>query len=187
MKRKISSVLAAVLVGSMIIGTTVFAADSSTTTNTQTTSLLEQDAVKAGETLYAAPNGKNQGVATCDGKRVTVDYSGVTTPGAVETLVKLPENEEATKVLRDYVNANLNGATVVFGGKFRVYKAGVSLTSGFGSAKQAVGVGNQYDGRTAVVTMINQDGTITTLEVPVVNGKVNFEITGPVSVMIAIR
>ena len=187
MKRKISSVLAAVLVGSMIIGTTVFAADSSTTTNTQTTSLLEQDAVKAGETPYAAPNGKNQGVATVDGSRVTVDYSDVTTPGAIETLVKLPENEEATKVLRDYVNANLNGATVVFGAKLRVYKAGVSLTSGFGTAKQSIGIGNKYDGRTAVVSMISQDGTIKTLEVPVVNGKVNFEITGPVSVMIAIR
>jgi hypothetical protein len=187
MKRKISTVIAAVLVGSMIVGSTVFAADSSTTTNTDSTSIVESNEIKEGITIYAVPSGKNEGTATVGGTRVTVNYSEVTIPGAIETAVVAPANEEATKVLDDYVNANLGGGTIVFKTKLRLYKAGKSINSDFGVLNQSFGVGNKYDGRTAVIFQIHQDGSITTTEVPVVNGKVNIALTDLGTFAIAIK
>ena len=187
MKRKFSSVIAAILVGSMLIGTTVFAADSSTTTNTESTSIVETPEAKAGNTIYAVPTAKKEGTATVGGTRITVNYSEVTVPGAIETAVVAPAKEEATKVLDDFVNANLNGGTVVLRTKLRLYKAGKSLNTGFGVIKQAFGVGNKYDGRTATVFQIHQDGSITTTDVVVVNGKVNISLTDLGTFSIVIR
>ena len=177
MKRKISSIIAAALVGSMVFGSTVFAADSSTTTNTESTSIVESEEVKSGATMYAVPAGKNEGTATVAGTRVTVNYGEVTVPGSIETAVVAPAQEEATKVLDDYVNSQSGGGTVILKIKLRLYKAGKSINSGFGVIKQSIGVGNKYDGRTAIVYQIHQDGTITATEVVVVNGKVNIALT----------
>ena len=187
MKRKISSIFAAVLVGSMIVGSTVFAADSSTTTNTDSTSIVESREVREGTTMYAVPTGRNEGTATVGTTRITVNYSEVTIPDAIETAVVAPPKEEATKVLDDYVNANLSGATKVLTTKLRLYKAGKSINSGFGVIKHAFGVGNKYDGRTAVVFQIHQDGSITTTEAPVVNGKVHISLTDLGTFSIAIK
>ena len=177
MKRKISSIIAAALVGSMVFGSTVFAADSSTTTNTESTSIVESEEVKSGATMYAVPTGKNEGTATVAGTRVTVNYGEVTVPGSIETAVVAPAQEEATKVLDDYVNSQSGGGTVILKIKLRLYEAGKSINSGFGVIKQSIGVGNKYDGRTAIVYQIHQDGTITATEVVVVNGKVNIALT----------
>ncbi len=186
MKRKISSAIAAVLVGSMVIGSTVFAADSSTTTNTAATSIVESTEAKAGTTIYAVPTAKNEGTATVEGTRVTVNYSEVTVPGTIETVVAAPAKEEATKVLEEYVAANSTGRVVVKA-KIRLYKAGKSLNSDFGVLKESVGVGNKYDGKTATVFQIHQDGSITATEVVVENGKVNFTVTDLGTFMIVIN
>lgn len=187
MKRKISSIIAAVLVGSMVVGSTVFAADSSTTTNTESTSIVETAEAKAGNTIYAVPTGKNEGTATVGGIRITANYSEVTIPGSIETAVVAPVKEEATKVLDDYVNANLNGGTIALKTKLRLYKAGKSINTDFGVLKQAFGVGNKYDGRTATVYQIHQDGTITSTDVVVTNGKVNIAVTDLGTFYIVIR
>ena len=194
MKRKISSIIAAVLVGSMVIGSTVFAADSSTTTNTDSSSVVEESAsvlesaeVKSGATMYAVPTSKNEGTATVAGTRVTVNYSEVTVPGSIETAVVAPAKEEATKVLDDYVKATFGDGIVVFRAKLRLYKAGKSINSGFGVLKESFGVGNKYDGRTATVIQHHQDGSITTTDVVVVNGKVNIAVTDLGTFAIVIR
>ena len=186
MKRNITSVIAAVLVGSMIISSTVFAADSSTTSNTdsstvvkspEVTSPVDTQAAKEGRTMYAVPNGKKVGTATVGNTRVTVDYNECTVPDAIETAVPAPENLEATKVLEEYVAPKLNGKKIVCKTKLRLYKAGVSINDGFGTLEESIGVGNAYDGQIAEVYQIHQDGTITVISVPVVNGKVTFKVT----------
>ncbi|MCR4904215.1 MAG: hypothetical protein K6A23_15260 [Butyrivibrio sp.] len=189
MKRNFTSVLAAALVGAMVIGSTVFAADSSSTSNTDSTAITYSNpTVAAGNTIYAVPSSsKKEGTATVGSTRITVNYSEVTVPGTVETAVVAPVKEEATKVLNDYVNANLNGGTVVLKTKLRLYKAGKSINSDFGVIKQAFGVGNKYDGRTATVYQIHQDGTITATDVVVTNGKVNVSLTDLGTFSIVIR
>ncbi len=181
MKRKISSIIAAVLVGSMIVGSTVFAADSSTTTNTDSGSILESTEAREGKTMYAVPTAKGVGTANVDGTRVTVDYSSVTVPGAIETAVPATEkvNKETADDLASFVGADLNGGIRPLKNPIwiRIYKAGVSLNSGFGVVKQSFGVGNQYDGRTATVYHRHPDGTKTKTDVVIVNGKINIEIT----------
>jgi hypothetical protein len=187
MKRKVTSIIAAVLVGSMIVGSTVFAADSSTTTNTDSTSIVASQEVKEGKTMFAVPTAKNEGTATVDGTKITVNYGEVSLPCAIETAVTAPVKEEATKVLEDYVASKFSGATVALRTKLRLYKAGKSVNSGFGVLKQAFGVGNKYDGRTAVVTQIHQDGTITETEVVVTNGKVNVSFTDLGTIFVVIK
>ncbi|MBR1671140.1 MAG: hypothetical protein IJ695_10635 [Butyrivibrio sp.] len=177
MKRKISSILAAVLVGSMIVGTTAFAADSSTTSNTESTSIVETTEARAGNTIYAVPTGKNEGTATVGGTRITANYSEVTVPGSIETAVVAPANEAATKVLDDYVKANINDGILVLKTKLRLYKAGQAINTGFGVLKQSFGVGNKYDGRTAIVYQIHQNGSITSTSAVVTNGKINISVT----------
>ena len=159
MKRNITSVIAAVLVGSMIISSTVFAADSSTTSNTDSSKIT------------------NVGTATVGTTRLTVDYNECTIPGSIETAVPAPENLEATKVLEEYVAPKLNGKKIVCKTKLRLYKAGVSVNDGFGTLTETFGVGNAYDGQMADVYQIHQDGSITVTSVPVVNGKVTIKVT----------
>ena len=185
MKRKITSAIAAVLVGSMIIGSTVFAADSSTTTNTEaeavTTStteeapvaLLETPEVKEGKTMFAVPNGKGEGTATVDNTRVTVSYNQATLPNIIETIIKAPANEGATRALQDYVANNFPGRNVRLQIKIQMYQAGVSINEA-GAIQQSIGVGNAFDGQTATVVQHHKDGTITATDVPVVNGKITF-------------
>ncbi len=181
MKRKISSIIAAVLVGSMIVGSTVFAADSSSTTNTEPESILQSTEVREGRTMYAAPAANGVGTATVEGTRLTADYNGVTQPGAVETAVPATEkvNKAAADDLASFVGANASGGIRPLKHPIwiRLYKAGVSLNSGFGVLKQSFGVGNQYDGRTATVFQRHPDGTKTATDVVIVNGKINIEIT----------
>ena len=184
MKRKITSVVAAVLVGSMIIGSTVFAADSSTTTNTESSTVtsssdavvvapLEEDAVKEGRTMFAVPNAKGEATATVDNTRVTVNYSQATMPNIIETIIKAPANEGATKALQEYVANNFPGRNVRLQIKIQMYKAGVSINEA-GAIQQSIGVGNAFDGQTATVVQHHKDGTITATDVPVVNGKITF-------------
>ena len=183
MKRKITSAIAAILVGSMIIGTTVFAADSSTTTNTESSTITEAVApaltqeAKAGKTMYAVPNGKGEGTATVGTTKLTVNYNQCTLPGAIETGVVAPANSGATQALESYVAANFTGKKIVSRAWLRLYKAGVSVKDGFGTLTESFGVGNAYDGQTATVVQHHADGTITTTEVPVVNGKVTVSVT----------
>ena len=189
MKRKITSVIAAVLVGSMIIGSTAFAADSSTTSNTESSSVtssssdttvvapLETQEVKEGRTMFAVPNAKGEGVASVGSTRLTVSYSQCTLPGAIETAVAAPANEGATQALEAFVASNFPGRTVRVKAKLRLYKAGQSVRNGFGTVKESFGVGNGYDGQNAEVVQFHDDGTITTTTVPVVNGKVSIDLT----------
>ncbi len=180
MKRNITSVIAAVLVGSMIISSTVFAADSSTTSNTDSskiTSPVETQAAKEGKTMYAVPSSNKVGTATVGTTRVTVDYNECTVPNSIETAVVAPANLEATQVLEEYVAPKLNGKKIVCRAKLRLYKAGVSLNDGFGTLTETFGVGNAYDGQTAEVYQIHADGSITVTSVPVVNGKVTIKVT----------
>ena len=180
MKRNITSVIAAVLVGSMIISSTVFAADSSTTSNTDSSKIttpVETQAAKEGKTMYAVPNGKNVGTATVGTTRLTVDYNECTIPNAIETAVPAPADLEATKVLEEYVAERLNGKKMVCKTKLRLYKAGVSINDGFGTLTETFGVGNAYDGQTAEVYHHHLDGSITVMSIPVVNGKVTIKLT----------
>ncbi len=194
MKKNLASVLAAVLAGTMLMGMTAFAADSSTTTNTASTDIVKDASaiytnadVAAGKTMFAVPSASTKvGTATVDGTRITVNYSEVTIPQAVTTAVSAPVKEAATTELNNYVNANLEGGQVVLTTKLRLYKAGQSINSGFGTMNATFGVGNKYDGRTAVVFQIHQDGSITKTEVVVENGKVKLPVTdlGTFSVVI---
>ncbi len=194
MKKNFASVLAAVLTGTMLMGMTVCAADSSTTTNTASTDIVKDASaiytnseVAAGKTMFAVPSASTKvGTATVSGTRITVNYSEVTIPQAVTTAVSAPAKEAATTALNDYVNANLEGGQVVLTTKLRLYKAGQSINSGFGTMNATFGVGNKYDGRTAVVFQIHQDGSISKTEVVVANGKVQLPVTdlGTFSVVI---
>ena len=185
MKRKITSVIAAVLVGSMIIGSTAFAADSSTTSNTESSSVtdttvvapLETQEVKEGRTMFAVPNAKGEGVASVGSTRLTVSYSQCTLPGAIETAVAAPANEGATQALEAFAASNFPGRKIAVKAKLRLYKAGQSVRNGFGTVKESFGVGNGYDGQNAEVVQFHDDGTITTTTVPVVNGKVSIDLT----------
>ena len=184
MKRKITSAIAAILVGSMIIGTTVFAADSSTTTNTESSTITEEavpapltQEAKEGKTMFATPNAKGVGTATVGTTKLTVNYNQCTLPGAIETGVVAPANSGATQALESYVAANFTGKKIVSRAWLRLYKAGVSVKDGFGTLTESFGVGNAYDGQTATVVQHHADGTITTTEVPVVNGKVTVSVT----------
>lgn len=181
MKRKFLSIIAAALVGSMMIGSTVFAADSSTTTNTAVESILNSPAARAGETPYAVPTGNNKGTATVEGVKVTVDYSNAVKEGT-ETLV--PANNVDTKAvaaLGDYMSSRISGGVRPLKQPIcvRFYSAGRSLDE-FGSLPQSVGVGNQYDGRTATVFIRDtKTGVVTELSVVITNGKLNFSVSKP--------
>ena len=89
MKRKISAAIVAALVGSMLVGSTVFAA-SPNTTNTSSTSIVASQEAREGRTIYAVPTAQNEGTATVEGTRITVNYSEVTVPGSIETAVAAP-------------------------------------------------------------------------------------------------
>ena len=142
-------------------------------------------AVKEGRTMFAVPNAKGVGTATVGTTKVTVSYHDCTVPYAIETFVAAPADEEATRMLEQFVVENFPGRKIAVKVKARLYKAGLSINE-FGVLHQSYGIGYAYDGQNAEVVQIHKDGTITVTTVPMVNGKVSFAVTDMGTFFIAI-
>lgn len=186
MKRKLSSVLAGVLAVALTVGAPVFAASSSTTSNTSWTSIVKQE-----EYVVPRPHTKSYTAAVVRDTnkhvtRVASDYSQVTDKQAIATATAgVASKDAAVKALSDYVAA-LGTSKVAFGPyKMRMYKAGVSVWSDFGTFIATYGVGNKYDGQTATVYQYCKDGTVKTTPVVVAQGKVVYPMTEMGTVIIA--
>ena len=153
-------------------------------TNANTEIAAVQD-VKKGRTMFAIPNAKGEATATVGTTRVTVSYGQCNIANAIETLVTAPANEEATKILEEFVKTNFPGRRIAVKVKARLYKAGIPVNE-CGVLRQSYGIGNAYDGQTVEVVQLHKDGTITTTTVPVVNGNVSFTVTDMGTFFIAI-
>jgi hypothetical protein len=183
MNRKLSLLIAGVLATTMLFGTTVFAASSSTTTNTSSSSVTE-----SAPSSYIVP--KNGTAAVANSVRVTSDYSQVTDKAVIAT-VTAPATTQSAKTatgtsaydpaaaaVSSYVAAAAPNASKVFGPyKLRMYKAGQSIWSGFGTFNANFGIGNAYDGKTVTVYQLHKDGSVSATTATVAKGKVNLPIT----------
>jgi hypothetical protein len=174
MNRKLSVVIAAVLATTMIFGSSVFAASSSTTTNTSSSSVTE-----SVPSSYIVPkNGVSAAVAT--GVRVTSDYAQVPDKAMVATIVSSTgkNTDGAAKAISAYVATVAPNANKVFGPyKLRMYKAGKSINTGFGTFYAHFGIGNAYEGKTVTVYQTHADGTVTSTTATVTKGKVSIPVT----------
>ena len=106
--------------------------------------------------------------------RITSTYSGVTDGRAVSTAISpKPGTDSLSDTLMSYVNAVSGGKTVIGPFKLRMYVAGVSIWSGFGTFTSTYGVGNGYEGRSVTIYQIHQDGSVTAASSVVSGGKVS--------------
>ncbi|WP_034485161.1 hypothetical protein [Butyrivibrio fibrisolvens] len=106
--------------------------------------------------------------------RISSTYSGVTDGRAVSTAISpKPGTDSLSDTLMSYVNAVSGGRTVIGPFKLRMYVAGVSIWSGFGTFTSTYGVGNGYEGRSVTIYQIHQDGSVTAASSVVSGGKVS--------------
>lgn len=106
--------------------------------------------------------------------RITSSYSGVTDGRAVSTAISpKPGTDSLSDTLMTYVNAVSGGKTVIGPFKLRMYVAGVSVWSGFGTFTSTYGVGNGYEGRSVTIYQIHKDGSVTAASSVVSGGKVS--------------
>lgn len=184
--KNIKAISAVVLAATMAFGMNVCAASSSTTTNTDASSVV------AGESYIvyrdSSSNVTRAAVAkTTDGKsvRVVSDYSEVTGAKMVATVTAA--DEATADALQAYVDADAAGKTVLVSGiRVRIYDKGVSLTDSFGTFTAKIGVGAKYNGQTATAYIYSVDGTVTKVPVTIVNGQavVPMEKMGVVTIVL---
>ncbi len=106
--------------------------------------------------------------------RITSSYSGVTDGRAVSTAISpKPGTDSLSDTLMSYVNSVSGGKTVIGPFKLRMYVAGVSVWSGFGTFTSTYGVGNGYEGRSVTIYQIHKDGSVTAASSVVSGGKVS--------------
>lgn len=172
MSKKFTAALAGVLAATMVFGTTVMAAPSP---SASTTEVKTETTATAAVNAYI-PRGGNS-YQEVSGVRFQSDYTEVTEKNAIATSYKASEKDAATKALEEYAAADSTSTGKTFGPyKLRMYKAGKSIWDGFGTFKYTIGVGNKYDGQTATVYQIHKDGSVTTTQVTVVNGKLAISV-----------
>ena len=106
--------------------------------------------------------------------RITSTYCGVTDGRAVSTAISpKPGTDSLSDTLMSYVNSVSGGKTVLGPFKLRMYVAGVSVWSGFGTFTSTYGVGNGYEGRNVTIYQIHKDGSVTAASAVVSGGKVS--------------
>lgn len=173
MSKKFTAALAGVLAATMVFGTTVMAAPSPSASTTEVKT--ETSTASANANAYIPRGGNSyQEVA---GVRFQSDYTEVTEKNAVATSYKASEKDAATKALEEYVAAASTTTGKTFGPyKLRMYKSGKAIWDGFGTFKYTIGVGNKYDGQIATVYQIHKDGSVTSTQVTVVNGKLAISV-----------
>jgi hypothetical protein len=169
-----------VLATTMLFGSTVFAASSSTTTNTSSSSVTSSSSstTESAPSSYIVP--KNGTAAVASGVRVTSDYSQVTDRAMIATVVSTAGKnaDAASTALSSYVATVAPNASKVFGPfKLRMYKAGKSVNTGFGTFTANFGIGNAYDGKAVTVYQTHADGSVTSMAATVSKGKVTVPVT----------
>ncbi len=176
MKKKLTAAVAGVLAATMVFGTSVFAANSPSTSKTEVKASTTTESAAPAAAVNAYIPRTSGGYQAVEGVRFQSDYSSVTDSKAVATSYKADAKDAATVALEEYVAASSATGKTFGPYKLRMYKAGKAVWNGFGTFKYSVGVGNKYDGQTATVFQIHQDGSVTTTQVTVVNGKVNISV-----------
>ena len=189
MKKKIMSVWAAVLLLCYTFAFSTDAATSPTTTNvTIITNVYNTGSSGGGG---SSSGGKSSGgggsssvpynstgaayVIPRSGSpvRISSSYSGVTDGRAVSTAISPKAGTDSlSDTLMTYVNSVSGGKTVIGPFKLRMYIAGVSVWSGFGTFTSVYGVGNGYEGRNVTIYQIHKDGSVTAASAVVSGGKV---------------
>lgn len=173
MRKKIQKTIAAVLLLSMTMGTTSFAATSPTTATATV--------VRESTSTYVVPRNSTGSIAlvTSGGQqvRISADYSGVTGNMVATAVSPAAGRDSITDALNAYI-ASVAGSKQSFGPfKIRMYSSGTSIWSGFGTITETFGIGNAYDGRTVTIYQIHKDGSITTTTAVVQYGKISLAIS----------
>ncbi len=196
MKKKIMSVWAAVL---LLCYTCAFSTSAATSPTTANVTIITNIYVNGGSSGGGGNSGGGGGGGRSSGGgggrssvpcnsmgaayviprsgtpvRITSTYSGVTDGRAVSTAISpKPGMDSLSDTLMSYVNAVSGGKTVIGPFKLRMYVAGVSIWSGFGTFTSTYGVGNGYEGRSVTIYQIHKDGSVTAASSIVSGGKVS--------------
>lgn len=196
MKKKIMSVWAAVL---LLCYTCAFSTSAATSPTTANVTIITNIYVNGGGSGGGGNSGGGGGGGRSSGGgggsssvpcnsigaayviprsgspvRITSTYSGVTDGRAVSTAISpKPGTDSLSDTLMSYVNSVSGGKTVIGPFKLRMYVAGVSVWSGFGTFTSTYGVGNGYEGRNVTIYQIHKDGSVTAASSVVVGGKVS--------------
>jgi len=185
MKKKILSLA---LCGILIALSPYNIARAATSPTTSTATVVSVD---KNESIYVPRNSTGAvSVVTANGTSVRIvgDYSSVSDYRAIATAVSpLSGKDSITDALRNYVSANDNSGYLVGPFKIRMYIAGNAIWSGFGTFSQSFGVGNGYEGRTAIVYQIHRDGTVTATTTTVIGGQVHVTVNEMGSFMVVIK
>ena len=170
MRKKLISIVAAVLALTMLVGLCAFAA-ASPTTSTAGAGAGSDD--NGGGIVVATANviPRGPGYMEAGEVRATSTYAEVTDDNMIATIYKNPANDPYTDVLKEQAKS-LTGKFVLGPYKLRMYKAGQAIWSGFGKFVVNLGIGNGYDGLTATIYVCNKDGQVSTQTATVQAGKI---------------
>ena len=154
MNKRFAAVLAVILVMSMVFGMTTFAAASPKASDSGSGSSSSSSAPVYETPWWIIPRAKDY--ASVNGVRFTSDYVG-TTDNFVATVLPVAA-PKAQNTFGPYL--------------LQMYLKGAPVRNNFGAFTFTIGVGNKYDGQTAIVNVAYFDGTTATIPVVVSKGKV---------------
>ena len=197
MKRKLLSLVAAVLCLSMLMGLCAFAATSdktgaSSSTTKNTSSSSEESEKKPGVPYIdygyiihhdSMVNNYRIGVAVTEkgAVRCSSDYSTVNDKEMIATV--FPGKDAYAQALNE-MTVGKNALTGAF--KLRMYKAGQAVWNGFGTFNVRISVGTKYEGMTVNAYLVGQDGTLTVIPCVVKKGYVTIPLTQMGTVKLAL-
>ncbi len=169
MRKKLISIVAAVLALTMLVGICAFAAASPSTSTVST----GNDAQSGGGIVVSTANviPRGPGYMEAGEVRATSTYEGVIDDNMIATIYKNPANDPYTAALEEQ-KKSLTGKTILGVYKLRMYKAGNAIWAGFGKFTVNLGIGNQYDGKEATIYIVNKDGQVSTQKATVQAGKI---------------